>query len=770
MRALNLKHHRGRGGLRVLAVLVPLLFAARPVGNSRYALSGRPTPPPNAVDIWGEHSEGAGHDLASALAASRAQLARLGPAGEAAAFQVGGFSVIGNVAVLAGDDATVGRSGTGFGIDANNLAAVSTRFIQTFGDDYDQIAVFLGFVDRASPQSLAYQQPVKNDTKGLGLGLFDSTQRFGSSGRMQTVLNMKRINLYGRDAALDPDNGLYAVWAQEAGHRWLVYFRYRREGDAAASEALLGRQKAHWARNVQADGSIQDGFVWKDNGDGTFTPGERGVRYGTLDQYGMGLRAASEVPPFFLLENITDLQGQPVTTAFSRSGRYMARKVDLTVQDIIRAVGEREPATDVAAADLRMGVVLLTPPGIAPAAMIGEAFLIDNTRRLWTEFYNEAGGGRGKVCTELFRPCRGEAFEFVARLVEAATQKDRDGVLAPGETIRLEVDVTNVGDTAGRAKVYVGAGDALVLGQEFTETPVVAPGAKTTLSLPARITRNVVCGQPFDLGITASGSKGPSRVRIPMTVGLRPQQVESFDGATPPAGWRVNPDGTDTGAQGRWALGAPARTVAFEYTLQPGAAYSGAGAWATGLSAEQVDNVEGKTTLDSPPFPLNGMVDAQLSYQVYFVAADFEREVLVPAPSGALSVFASLDGQGWTQVDRVDGLGTGWQRRLVPLAQFPGLDIAGAKDVRLRFVVEESRTGAVPVVEAVIDDVGLFAPVAACAGTGPGVEPNPAPLAPMTGGDDSGGCSFGGSGRGEAAVPWLVLLGFAVLLVGRRRR
>ena len=139
---------------------------------------------------------------------------------------------------------------------------------------------------------------------------------------MQTMLNMKRISVYGRDAATDPDNGLYAVWAQEAAHRWLVYFRYQREGEPASSDALLGRQKAHWARTVQADGSIQDGYMWKQNPDGTFTPMERGVRYGALDQYGMGLRLAKDVPPFFLLENITDLNDVPVDDrAFSRTGQ-----------------------------------------------------------------------------------------------------------------------------------------------------------------------------------------------------------------------------------------------------------------------------------------------------------------------------------------------------------------------------------------------------------------------------------------------------------------
>ena len=147
------------------------------------------------------------------------------------------------------------------------------RFIAAFGDHYDQIAVFLTFNDLAMPQSLAYQMPIKNDVSGIGLGLFDSSAEFGSpSGRLQTALNMKRILAYGRDAANDPANDLYSVWAQEAAHRWSAYLRFKREGDTDASDALLGRQKAHWAQGVQADASIMDGYLWTDNGDGTFSP------------------------------------------------------------------------------------------------------------------------------------------------------------------------------------------------------------------------------------------------------------------------------------------------------------------------------------------------------------------------------------------------------------------------------------------------------------------------------------------------------------------
>ena len=76
-----------------------------------------------------------------------------------------GFSVVGSVAVLAGDETTVSGTSARRGIDYRNLIQVSRRFIAAFGDDYDQIAIYLTFTDYASAQALAYQMRVKNDVR-----------------------------------------------------------------------------------------------------------------------------------------------------------------------------------------------------------------------------------------------------------------------------------------------------------------------------------------------------------------------------------------------------------------------------------------------------------------------------------------------------------------------------------------------------------------------------------------------------------------------------
>jgi aminopeptidase S len=172
-------------------------------------------------------------------------------------------------------------------------------------------------------------------------------------------------------------------------------------------------------------------------------------------------------------------------------------------------------------------------------------------------------------------------------------------------------------------------------------------------------------------------------------------------------GWTVNPDGNDTATTGRWELGTPERSDAFEFVVQPGAAWSGTRAFVTGTAkgenASANDVSDGFTTLQSPPFSLAGLTKPRLSYQVYFVAADFVNEVLVPAANDALRVQASSDGKTWTDVDRLTGMALGWQRRIVRLDdKLPAL----GPSLRFRFVAEDSDVPTV--VEAVIDDVGVF--------------------------------------------------------------
>jgi MYXO-CTERM domain-containing protein len=756
--------------LRLLAVILPVLAAAPPLGSERPAVP--PPPTAHAVDVWLGDANAVGVDPVAARHAERELLFPSVPrqsAPVAAAALGSGFSVVGSVAVLQGDEATtvvVGGNQARRGIEYRHLQEISRRFIEAFGDHYDQIAVFLGFTDYMSAQSLAYQMRVKNDVRGIGLDLFDATASFGSpSGRMQTMLNMKRILAYGRGAADDPENNLYAVWAQEAAHRWSAYLRFRRAGDADNSDALLGRQLAHWSKGVQADASIMDGYLWKQNDDGTFTATERDKRYGALDQYAMGLLPAKEVPPFYLLDEIRRaaddvlLDKAPVLIG----AKYKARKIDLTIDDVVRALGPREPATDPAAADLRMGVVLLTFPGVTPEQVVGESFRIDRTRRLWDDFYNEAGGGRGKVCTQLLRPCRGLSLTYGA---PALARTPGGGVPAPGDSFTLKVPVTNEGSERGAIQVRADGRGVFTFNRDTVGGPTLAPGASATLAFDGKIAVGAPCGTLVDVDFSTverGDRPNPSRDTATLVIGTQDGPGDDLEEPSAP-GWTVNPDGTDTATTGRWEQGTPERSEAFEFVVQPGAAWSGTRAFVTGAprgSDHSANDVSGgRTTLQSPELALEGVVNPRLSYQVYFVAADFQNEVLVPAANDSIQVLASADGEQWTEVDRLVGMGLRWQRRLVKLADVLPAEVLAADSLRFRFVVEDADVNTV--VEAAIDDVGLVGDAPSCSLPAPDGGPILRP--------DPNGCNCHVGARASGTAPAvLAMVGLALALARRRR-
>ena len=760
---------------RFIALALPVVLAPISVGDEQ-APPRAPLPPAHAVDFSLDHETVPGaapalRDLLPVPVTPRAATAAAALEGQVLG---DGFQIVGSVAVLEGNEHTSVQGA----VRHHNLLYISTRFIRAFGDDYDQLAIFLTFFDRDNPRALALAQPVKNDTKGIGNTPYDYSLDFGSaSGRLQSVLNMKRIVLYGRDAAADMENDLYSVWAQEAAHRWLVYFRFQRAGDAEPSTALLGRQLAHWAQGVQSEGSIMDGWSWKDNGDGTFTPLERSVRYGPLDQYGMGLRAEKDVPPFYLLEDLRREDDQPVDKSFvTRGGRYKGRRLDLTVKDLVRAMGPRQPVTEAAAQDLRMGVVLVTAGGVPTDLAIGEAMRIDRSRRLWVDFYNNAGGGRGKVCTELLRPCRGLALGYgpAATITRDALVVIGDRGAAPGDRFDLEIPVTSTGDQARPVRLRLEVqGGHLSLDRPEVPLPAIAPGQKFNLRLDGRVAASAPCAQPIRIDLTTveSGARvNPSRGSVEVMVGAVPGPLDDLEAA--PERWRVDPDGTDTSPTGRWQIGAAERSEHLDFVMQPEGAFSGRNALVTGIAkgADAIANdvARGVTTVESPPISLTGLMRPTLSYRVYFVAADFDQEVLIPGTGDSLRVLASADGAAWTEVDQVTGMAVGWQRRLVKLAdRLPAAALAGGS-LKLRFVAEDG--GAVDnIVEAVVDDVGLLGEAASCG------QPPPDGGPPR---DDAGtvvnpppgdcGCHLGGRAAPTPAAAGTALL--VLLLVGARRR
>lgn len=682
--------------------------------------------------------------------------------------RAGGQAVVdGEVLIVEGDDELVDVDDTGR-LGVRSMPALARRVIETVGDHFHAITVWLTFNDRMSETAAAYELTVRNEVQGLGrdIPVRDMSQQFGSGGVLRSMLNMKTVGLRAGDTEATWQRH-FEVWGQESAHRWLMFMWVRDPRTGQITDALLGRDCAHYSRFVQTQASVHDGLSWTDNGNGTFTWTETSKRYGDLDLYGMGLLAADEVPPFFFIDDIPGYTYPRCGRAYDSTSRPLARtisgrRVDVTIDDIIAANGERIPSADEVRQDYwREALVILTQPtetAESPNPRLLAARL--NKARLWWETWNRtASRNRLVMCTQITGDC-GDPRSDVAGLSFNTDNKSPRAGLVP-----FTLDVENKG---GRTATGVRAVLGLQIGErkieEQKEVGALEPGASRKVVFDVDL-RDVACGTEIKAKAHTQSDFHYSRLKKTFVLGTVTQHIETFEAES---GWTTDPDGDDSSTGAVWERGGPEETTLLQRQVQPGAARAGAQAFVTGVAAvaspDRATFVRaGKTTLQSPAYDASQMREPSLRYWVSFagVRAGYAG-ALEPSPESRLRVFArSVDAQGggpqpWLLVDELaNEITAGWTQRSIALPA--GLDLTAK--IQLRFVVED-RNPEQGGVEAAIDDVELLSNLPAC---------YVAALPPMD--EDKGGCdcTLGGPARGPGALAGIIVL-WVVLGTARRRR
>jgi hypothetical protein len=145
---------------------------------------------------------------------------------------------------------------------------------------------------------------------------------------------------------------------------------------------------------MDSDGSFLEGNDIADLGGGSFRTAGASLRYSSLDQYLMGLRDASEVPPVFVVRN-------PTGTGNSDTGRdpqtgvtFSGTRKDVTIADMVGAMGPRNPAGKPSASAFRQAFVYVAVDGPADPAAIQK---VDRIRAAFVDFFAQATQGRGSV-------------------------------------------------------------------------------------------------------------------------------------------------------------------------------------------------------------------------------------------------------------------------------------------------------------------------------------------------------------------------------------
>ncbi len=246
--------------------------------------------------------------------------------------------------------------------------------------------------------AFAFESTVQNAITGTGLGTLDFASELGSGGRLQSVINMDRISKYPDAPAtkIFGESSALGILAHETGHRWLARLLFR-DANRTTSEALLGRQRAHWSFFHDSDGSVMEGNEIEDLGGGRFRTLATTERYSRLDLYAMGQASQAEVPSWFYVEAPLanqDRENGPIVGA-----TFTGTRRDVLIQDVIDALGPRVPSVADSPREHRQAFVFVR----RPSAVLDSRDLtrLARIRAEFVSFFNRATENRMTVRTTL---------------------------------------------------------------------------------------------------------------------------------------------------------------------------------------------------------------------------------------------------------------------------------------------------------------------------------------------------------------------------------
>jgi hypothetical protein len=298
---------------------------------------------------------------------------------------------------LAGGDGALGeRFARSRDLD---LVATARKFYQSHPDGYDQLVIWTNVA--VTDEAFAFETTVANEIRGIGVDVLDQSRAFGSAGRLRSIVMMDTLGKYPADpqARFFGENNTLSLIGQEAAHRWLAFLRFR-DHDGRRSDALLGRDQAHWSFFMDSDASVMEGNDIEDLGGGSFRTVAAVRRYSALDQYAMGLVTSSQVAPFFYVENPVNVSPSRDAEDAPRVGvTFTGTKRTVLLQDVVSVTGARQPAAGQGARVFRQAFIYVPSNGTtADGAQVGKMDLI---RRQWETFFGRAVNSRARAETRL---------------------------------------------------------------------------------------------------------------------------------------------------------------------------------------------------------------------------------------------------------------------------------------------------------------------------------------------------------------------------------
>jgi hypothetical protein len=317
-------------------------------------------------------------------------------------------------------------------------------------DNYDFLFIYTTFTP-----SLNMQQgiPIQYTVEGIareGMTGYGNPAGWGSAGKLLGVARMVNIDMYPDDpdaaistGALSPYAGMSTIelQAHEWSHYWLATMDFRKEDMSENHTGLRGWEDGannHWNADFMSGPSVMYGGDIVDNEDGTFTyTFSNPKKYGPLDLYTMGLIPPEEVGDMFFLcssENIDECKEGSASVPIAKTAEPKTKsglyKHIVTIDDVIRAMGERVPSSEDSPKHFNIAFILVSKVGITPFPQ--QLQKLENIRTRFQEWFTWATDGKATVCTELDGDCENN----VEQPDEDTEIQDEDtAVETPDETV-----------------------------------------------------------------------------------------------------------------------------------------------------------------------------------------------------------------------------------------------------------------------------------------------------------------------------------------------
>ena len=287
----------------------------------------------------------------------------------------------------------------------DHLVPIGCRVIETLGDEFDAIFLHSQFrYDIQFSGSWWGYYPGNVPIRGIGFPERLDERKSPCGTRLRGQWGFAIWTKSDFVAVLNDSGGLApssaGTWhlAHEFTHTWTASASYLRDGEI---EPLWG-EGGHWLPGLHTPaafartGSIMGGNFWQENADGTFTrvvaetESEEGLSW--LDLYLSGLATADEVPDTFFLRNLQE-------TGRGWRGPHTAEKEIVTMEQVLAALGPRDPPPERSQKVFNIGFVYLLEPGQEPDQdqLRFHALFLDGALKYWARIT----GGRSRLTTEL---------------------------------------------------------------------------------------------------------------------------------------------------------------------------------------------------------------------------------------------------------------------------------------------------------------------------------------------------------------------------------